>query len=86
MATSDEYRKIAEQYYCLAREAKTETDRLALLNLAQSWLDTASRDDEMTLDQIADMEKLASEQKPNRDTPKTETPTGWRESILRFFR
>ena len=28
MPTSDEYRKVAEEYYRLAREAKTETDRL----------------------------------------------------------
>jgi hypothetical protein len=41
----DEYRKIAETYYRLAREAKTEAERLALLNLAQSWLAAASRED-----------------------------------------
>ena len=34
MRTPDEYRKIAVTYYRLAREAKTEADRLALLNLA----------------------------------------------------
>ena len=31
MPTSDEYRKIADEYYRLAREAKTEADRLSLL-------------------------------------------------------
>ena len=45
MPTPDEYRKIAETYYRLAREAKTEADRLALLNLAKSWLEAASRED-----------------------------------------
>jgi hypothetical protein len=45
MPTTDEYRRIAEEYYRLAREAKTETDRLALLELANTWLDTASRQD-----------------------------------------
>jgi hypothetical protein len=45
MPTPDEYRKIAETYYRLAREAKTEVDRLALLELAKSWLETASRED-----------------------------------------
>ena len=45
MPTPDEYRKIAETYYRLAREAKTEADRLALLDLAKSWLDAASRED-----------------------------------------
>jgi hypothetical protein len=32
MPTSDEYRKIADEYYRLAREAKTEADRLSLLD------------------------------------------------------
>ena len=45
MPASDEYRKIAEEYYRLAREAKTETDRLALLALAQTWLEAASREE-----------------------------------------
>ena len=35
MPTPDEYRKIAETYYRLAREAKAEADRLALLDLAK---------------------------------------------------
>ena len=45
MPTPDEYRKIAETYYRLAREAKTEEDRLALLDLAKNWLEAASRED-----------------------------------------
>ena len=45
MPTPDEYRKIAETYYHLAREAKTEADRLALLDLAKNWLEAASRED-----------------------------------------
>jgi hypothetical protein len=64
MPTSDEYRKVAEEYYRLAREAKTETDRLALLDLAQSWLEAASRRNEMTPEQIAEAQKLAPEWKP----------------------
>jgi hypothetical protein len=43
--TPDEYSEIAETYYRLAREAKTEADRLALLDLARSWLAAASRED-----------------------------------------
>ncbi len=35
MPTSDQYRKIADKYYRFAREARTETDRLALLDLAE---------------------------------------------------
>ncbi len=42
MPTPDEHREIAETYYRLAREAKTEADRLALLDLAHSWLEAAS--------------------------------------------
>jgi len=45
MPTPDEYRKIAETYYRLAREAETEADRLALLDLAKSWLEAASREE-----------------------------------------
>ena len=45
MPTPDEYRKIAETYYHLAREAKTEADRLALLDLAKNWLEAASREE-----------------------------------------
>jgi len=64
MSTADECRKIAEEYYRLAREAKTETDRLALLDLAQTWLEAASREDKMTAEQIAEGQKLAREWKP----------------------
>jgi hypothetical protein len=61
MPTSGEYRKIAEEYYRLAREAKTEADRLALLDLAETWQQVASRQDEMTPEQIAEAQKLARE-------------------------
>ena len=64
MPISDEYRKIAEEYYRLAREAKTETDRLALLELAETWQQVASRQDEMTPEQVAEAQKLAREWKP----------------------
>lgn len=42
--------------YRLAREAKTETDRVALLDLAQTWLEVASREGK-TSEQIAEAEK-----------------------------
>jgi hypothetical protein len=57
MPTSDEYRKIAEEYYRVAREAKTETDRLALLDLAETWLEAASREDKMASEQVAEVHK-----------------------------
>jgi DNA invertase Pin-like site-specific DNA recombinase len=61
MPTSDEYRKIAEEYYRLAREAKTEMDRLVLLDLAKTWLEAASR--EITSERTAEAQKLAREWK-----------------------
>ena len=45
MRASDQYRKIADEYYRLAREAKTETDRLACLDLAHTWFEAASREE-----------------------------------------
>jgi hypothetical protein len=48
MPTPEEYRKTAEAYYRLALEAKTEADRLALLELAKNWLEVASREDNKT--------------------------------------
>jgi hypothetical protein len=68
MPTSEEYRKIADEYTRLAGEAKTETDRLALLDQARTWLEAASRRDEMTPAQIAEAEQFASawKEKPER--------------------
>jgi hypothetical protein len=43
MPTANEYLKLAEECYRLAKEAKTETDRLACLDLAQQWIEAASR-------------------------------------------
>jgi len=82
MSTSEEYRKIAEQYDQLAREAKTETDRLALLGLAETWLDTASRQDEMSPAQIAEAQRLLQEWRPEPQTSKT----SWWQWALGVFR
>jgi hypothetical protein len=43
MPTANEYLKMAEECYRLAKEAKTETDRLACLDLAKTWLEAASQ-------------------------------------------
>jgi hypothetical protein len=43
MPTANEYLKMAEECYRLAREAKTETDRLACLELARTWIEAASQ-------------------------------------------
>jgi hypothetical protein len=43
MPTVNEYLKKAEECYRLAREAKTESDRLACLDLARTWIEAASQ-------------------------------------------
>jgi hypothetical protein len=53
MSTPEDYRKTAEAYYRLGLEAKTEADRLALLELAERWLVAASHEDNKTSEQAA---------------------------------
>jgi hypothetical protein len=59
MPTPEEYRKTAESYYRLALAAKTDADRLALLQLAERWLEIASREDNKTSEQAAAAQKPA---------------------------
>ncbi len=66
MPSSNDYREMTEECYLLASEAKTETDRLACLDLARTWLEAASRQDEMTPEQIAEAQKLARAWKSKR--------------------
>jgi len=46
MSTADEYREKADECYRMANEAKTEADRIALLDLAKTWLEAAARAEE----------------------------------------
>jgi hypothetical protein len=85
MSTSDDYSKLAEKCYRLASEAKTEADRVACLELAQSWLEMASRQDEATAAQIAEAEKLFRERQTS-ETPQPELPAGWLQRLLGLFR
>ena len=85
MPTSDEYRASAEECYRLATEAKTETDRLACLDLARTWLDAASRQDAMTAAERADVEQIARELKADSEAPQPKPVSGWRR-ILGFRR
>ncbi len=78
MPTSDEYRASAEECYRLATEAKTETDRLACLDLARNWLDAASRQDAMTAADRADVEQVARELKAESEAPPSKAPSRWR--------
>jgi hypothetical protein len=86
MSTAAEYRKIAEEYDRLAREAKTETDRLALLGLAENWFENASRQDEMSPGQIAEVENLAREWKANPPKQESQNRRRWWQQLLGDFR
>jgi hypothetical protein len=83
MSTADEYRKIAEQYDRLASEAKTETDRLALLDLAHTWLDTAWRQDEMNHEEVAEAPPFDLTAKADAATDDGKPKRGW---LWRWFR
>jgi hypothetical protein len=85
MPTSNEYRKKAEECYRLANEAKTETDRLACLDLARSFLDAAARQEEMTSEQIAEAQKPERGPKLETETSQSNTGWGWRQ-LLGLFR
>ena len=85
MPTSDEYRASAEECYRLATEAKTETDRLACLDLARNWLDAASRQDAMTSADRADVEQVARELKAESEGQPLKAPSRWRR-VFGFLR
>jgi hypothetical protein len=85
MPTSDEYRASAEECYRLATEAKTETDRLACLDLARTWLDAASRQDAMTSAERADVEQVARELKAESEAQPLKTASRWRR-VFGLFR
>jgi hypothetical protein len=46
MPSANDYFKLAEDCYRLANEAKTEVDRLACLDLARTWIERATQQDE----------------------------------------
>jgi len=85
MPTSNEYRQKAEECYRLANEAKTETDRLACLDLALSFLDAAARQEEMTSEQIAEAQKPERAPKLETETSQSNIGWGWRQ-LLGLFR
>ena len=84
MSTSDDYSKLAEKCYRLASEAKSEADRIACLELAQGWLEMASRQDEAAAEQIAEAEKVREPEAPG--TPEPQTRLGWLQRLLGFLR
>jgi hypothetical protein len=45
MSTANDYLRMAEECYRLAKEAKTDNDRQACLDLARTWIEAASQQD-----------------------------------------
>jgi hypothetical protein len=84
MSTSDDYSKLAEKCYRLAGEAKSEADRIACLELAQGWLELASRQDEAAAEQIAEAEKLHEPEASG--APGRQARVGWLQRLLSFLR
>ena len=84
MSTSDDYSKLAEKCYRLASEAKSEADRVACLELAQGWLEMASRQDEAAAEQIAEAEKVRAPEASR--TPGPQPHVGWLQRLLGFRR
>jgi hypothetical protein len=84
--TPDDYHELPEALYRLASEAKSDTDRLACLDLARIWLEAAPRQDEMIPEQIADTQKLERAGKLKPETPQSKIRLGWRQRVSGFFR
>jgi hypothetical protein len=45
MTAADEYRRIAEEFIRLARQAKTEDEQKAFLEMATTWSQRAAQED-----------------------------------------
>ena len=86
MATSNEYGKLAEKCFRLAREAKTEKDRLACLDLAQKWLEVSSRQNATTSEQIAETQGLERMGNLKPEEPQLRVQSGWLQRLFGFFR
>ena len=69
----------------MAREAKTETDRLACLDLGLKWLNAASRQDETISDRMAEAQELERARKLTPE-PLHLHPPGWLQRVFRIFR
>jgi hypothetical protein len=61
MKTAAEYRAMAEECFGWAREAKTSEVRVSYLNLAQVWLDAASK-----LDGLPPIRTAGAADKPSK--------------------
>ena len=45
MTTAEEHRHIAEEFFRMAREAKTEEERKRFFDMALTWSEAATRED-----------------------------------------
>jgi hypothetical protein len=84
MPSSKEDIRRAEECYRLANEAKTESDRLACLDLARTWLDVSSSEDVTVPTQMT--EPGEPELTRNSRFQEPERPSGWRRWVLGLFR
>jgi hypothetical protein len=64
MKTAAEYRAMAEECFQWAREAKAKEVRVSLLQLAQVWLDAASKLDGLPPSRTAPVQQEASKTAP----------------------
>jgi hypothetical protein len=85
MTTSHEYGKLAEGCFRLAREAKTETDRLACLDLGLKWLNAASRQDETISGRMAEAQELERAKKLTPESLQLRPPE-WLQRVFGIFR
>jgi len=87
MPASDEYSKLAEECFRLAREAKNETDRLARVSTShKKWLEAASDQNERASEQVAEEQKPERAGTPKSETPQGTVPSGWLQRALGIFR
>ena len=86
MPASKEYAKRAEKCFRLAAEARSETDRVACLDLAQKWLEASLRQSETTSEQMAESQKLERLGKLKPERPQLQVQSGWLQRLFGFIR
>src|SRR5262249_43350357 len=85
MATSNEYSKLAEKCFRLARETKTETDRLSCLDLAQKWLEASLRPNRGDFGADGRDAKIGAFGKAQARTATTSSSIGMAAAAVRVF-
>jgi hypothetical protein len=55
MITASEYRRLAEECFCLASQAQPQAVKQAYIDLGKLWLETAARLDERSSETLAEL-------------------------------